>query len=126
MLTNTEKLQRATRPSNLIVGTAQPFVNGRLGDREVWRNVMKTIAFLKDQLERARRFASALTGTDRDRFLAVADDYQRQIDAASAPADHGVGQQTEATATTGDASSEAVSSDDETPTTSTSGQPETD
>jgi hypothetical protein len=87
---------------------------------------MPTIAFLREQMERARRFASALTGTDRDRLLAVADDYQRQIDAASAPADQGAGQP-DATATTSDTPSDAVSpSDDETPTTSTSGRPETD
>jgi hypothetical protein len=40
--------------------------------------------FLREQIERARRLAKALTRTeDRDRLLALAEDYQRQLDATS-------------------------------------------
>jgi hypothetical protein len=40
--------------------------------------------FLREQIERARRLARALTRTeDRDRLLAVAEDYQSQLDATS-------------------------------------------
>jgi hypothetical protein len=41
--------------------------------------------FLREQIERARRLAKALTRTeDRDRLLAVADDYQSQLAKGSA------------------------------------------
>lgn len=45
---------------------------------------MPDIKHLKEQLERARRLAAGLIGTaDGKRLLAIADDYQRQIDAAT-------------------------------------------
>lgn len=92
---------------------------------------MPDIKVLKEQVERAKRFAKGMTTmADRDTLLAVADDYQRKIDAASAQSveEQSAGEQPNATATTsGAATSDAVaSSDDDTPTTSTGGQPETD
>ena len=46
---------------------------------------MPDIRFLKEQMERARRLADALTSTaDRDQLRATADDFQRQINAATA------------------------------------------
>lgn len=88
---------------------------------------MPTIEYLKQQLERARRFAASFTNReDRERFGAVADDYQRQIDAASARSDEGQGsvvptenQLGATTATSEAAPSDAVASTDETPTTAT-------
>jgi hypothetical protein len=47
---------------------------------------MRDIEHLKEQMERARRLAAGPVGTaDGNRLLALADDYQRQIDAAIAP-----------------------------------------
>jgi hypothetical protein len=45
---------------------------------------MPKIRFLKEQVELARRLADVVTSrADRERFLAAADDYQHQIDAAT-------------------------------------------
>ena len=87
---------------------------------------MPDVKFLKEQMERARRLAAALTSSaDRDRLQALADGYQRQIDEASA---QDAGPSADAAPTASEATpSEAVSSsDDEIPTTSSGGQPETD
>jgi hypothetical protein len=54
---------------------------------------MPTIAFFSEQIEWARRLARQVTSTvDRDRLRAAADDYQRQLDAASAPPKKGKAQ----------------------------------
>ena len=46
---------------------------------------MPNIRLLKEQLELARRLADVVTSrVDRKRFLAAADDYQRQINATTA------------------------------------------
>lgn len=93
---------------------------------------MPTIAFLKEQIERAKRFAMGMTSTaDRDRFNAMADDYQRQLDAASASSDResqDAAQSIDTTPTTSEAAPSDVvsSSGDEPTTTSTSGPPESD
>jgi hypothetical protein len=45
---------------------------------------MNRIEFLQTQIERAKRFAAALTNIgDRERFQGMADDYQRELDALS-------------------------------------------
>jgi hypothetical protein len=45
---------------------------------------MSRISFLRDQIERAKRFAASVTNTrERERFLSMAEEYQREIDALS-------------------------------------------
>jgi hypothetical protein len=47
---------------------------------------MSRIKFLREQIERAKRFASGLTNSvDRERFEAAADGYQRELDTLSSP-----------------------------------------
>jgi hypothetical protein len=95
---------------------------------------MPNIKALKEQMERAMRLAATMTSAeDRDRLRAAADDYQRQIDAASAPSEAVQGsdardEQPDAPKTTSEATPrDAVASSEEPgPTTPTSGQPETD
>ncbi len=95
---------------------------------------MPTIKYLKEQMERARRFAESFTNiADRERFHAVAEDYQHQIDATPTPSNEAQGaspeprsEQPSTIATTGEAPAVEVASADETPTTATGEQPETD
>lgn len=48
---------------------------------------MSRINYLRDQIERAKRFAAAMTNSsDRERFEGLADKYQRELDALSSPA----------------------------------------
>ena len=63
------------------------------------------MSFLREQIERAKRYASAMTNTaDRERFEQVAEGYQREIDAqssaeptgASVPTDTGASATTDA------------------------------
>jgi hypothetical protein len=45
---------------------------------------MNRFEYLRSQIERARRFAAALTTIgDRERFQGAADDYQRELDELS-------------------------------------------
>jgi hypothetical protein len=95
---------------------------------------MPNIKALKEQMERARRLAATMTSAeDRDRLRTAADDYQRQIDAASVPSDEVQGSdardtQPDAPKTISEATptDAAASSEESEPTTPTRGQSETD
>jgi hypothetical protein len=96
---------------------------------------MSRIKYLREQIERAKRFAASMTNTgDRDRLEATADNYQRELDTLSSPdaksADTSPPSDAFAEPTSPDAAapSDAIAAtDDGSPTTSSdTGQQETD
>ena len=94
---------------------------------------MPRIQYLLEQIERAKRYAAALSDpADRERFEKVAADYQSELDAAAGTSDQQspsvptVTASSHATAATSEAgSSDAVSSESDSAPTSTDFQQET-
>jgi hypothetical protein len=97
-----------------------------------WPPMSRTAKYLLEQIERAKRYAAALSDpADRERFEKVAADYQSELDAAAAPS--GVQQPAAATETASSdaaastseaAPSDAVSSESDSAPTSTDDQQE--
>jgi hypothetical protein len=96
---------------------------------------MSRIKFLREQIERAKRFAAGMTNSDdRVRLEAAADNYQRELDALSSPDAKSADTSPPSDAITEPATPDAAApsdaiaaTDDESPITSSdTGQQETD
>jgi hypothetical protein len=97
-----------------------------------WPLTMSRTNYLRQQLERAKRFAAAMVNLgDREKFEKIAADYQAELDASNAPASAAepsatpevASSQTAAPSETG--TSDSVSSESDTAPVSAADQPET-